>query len=66
VISVDYKELAKQFGLEVARVCVLAVIPVVLAYFEILSPEVAAVVTVALKGVDKAGYKSGSKVKLPF
>jgi len=62
----DYKTLAKQFGLEVARVCVLAVIPVILAYLEIISPEIAALITVALKGVDKAGYKSGTKVKLPF
>ena len=62
----DYKALAKQFGLEVGRVVVLAIIPVILTYFEILSPEIAGIVIVALKGIDKSMYKAGSKIKLPF
>ena len=55
----DYKVLGKQFITEIARVVVAAVIPVVLAYFNLLSPEVAAVLTVVIKGADKGLHKAG-------
>ncbi len=54
----DYKLLGKQFGLEVLRVAVLAVIPVALTYLEILSPEIATAIVVVLKGIDRSTYKA--------
>ena len=57
----DYKLLAKHFLLEVARVAVLSVIPVTLAYLQIIDASWAAGIIVALKGLDKAIHKTVNK-----
>jgi len=57
----NYKELGKQFIVEVLRVCAAAVVPVALAYFSVISPEVAAALVVAIKAADKATHKAGYK-----
>ena len=57
----DYKLLAKHFLLEVARVAVLAVIPVALAYLQVIDASWAVVIVVFLKGLDKAIHKTIDK-----
>ena len=54
-------EITKQFLLEVARVAVLAVIPVALAYLQIIDASYAIYIVVILRGLDRALHETISK-----
>lgn len=56
-------ELLKQFILEVLRTAVLAVIPVALAYLQVIDGSLAAVLIVLLKGLDRGLHESKVSTK---
>jgi len=54
-------ETLKQFLLEIGRVVVLAVIPVILTYVQVLDASWAVVLTVVLRGLDRAIHETVNK-----